>query len=413
MEFYFPDSQDQVDPGFDFDAEQRSALRVRQRDDRYAHEMLDHPPYDGLLISKSVVDGVRGAGTKYSAANRMRLYREGAKQFFRLNRNSGRDLKIMGDCGAFTYAGEHEPVYTVEEVLDFYQNCGLDIGISMDHLIFGYDAGLDHKSLQDVPGDWQRRQNLTNSLAGHFLRLHTTRRCSFEPVAVAHGWSPLSYAAAARKLQSIGYRHLALGGMVKLKTADIHETLKKVATVLEPGTRLHLLGVARLSHINDFAALKVTSFDSTSPFRQAFLSDKGNYHTLDDRYTAIRVPQVDGNHKLRKRVEAGEIDQTAARRLERLCLDMLRGYDRGRESAQSALEAVTSYAGLLGGEDRSADYLRTLQAEPWKHCRCRICNEIGVDVVIFRGAERNRRRGFHNLDVFADQVRGKLAAAAG
>ena len=44
MRFYFPDSQDQIDPSFDFETEERSPFRIRQRDDRYAHEVLSPPP---------------------------------------------------------------------------------------------------------------------------------------------------------------------------------------------------------------------------------------------------------------------------------------------------------------------------------------------------------------------------------
>ena len=40
MKFFFPDSQDQIDPGFDFITEEKGAFRVRQRDDLYAHEAL-------------------------------------------------------------------------------------------------------------------------------------------------------------------------------------------------------------------------------------------------------------------------------------------------------------------------------------------------------------------------------------
>ena len=38
MKFFFPDSQDQVDPSFNFETEERSELRLRHRDDHYAHE---------------------------------------------------------------------------------------------------------------------------------------------------------------------------------------------------------------------------------------------------------------------------------------------------------------------------------------------------------------------------------------
>ena len=34
MKFFFADSQDMVDPSFDFETEKRSEWRVRQRDDQ-------------------------------------------------------------------------------------------------------------------------------------------------------------------------------------------------------------------------------------------------------------------------------------------------------------------------------------------------------------------------------------------
>ena len=67
MKFFFPDSQDQIDPSFDFITEERSALRVRQRDDLYAHEALDGHVIDGLLVSKAIVDGTAGSAGKYTA----------------------------------------------------------------------------------------------------------------------------------------------------------------------------------------------------------------------------------------------------------------------------------------------------------------------------------------------------------
>ena len=57
VRFFFPDSQDLVDPSFDFETEQRSEHRVRHRDDLYAHEFFAEPPLDGLLVSKAIIDG--------------------------------------------------------------------------------------------------------------------------------------------------------------------------------------------------------------------------------------------------------------------------------------------------------------------------------------------------------------------
>jgi hypothetical protein len=49
-----------------------------------------------------------------------------------------------------------------------------------------------------------------------------------------------------------------------------------------------------------------------------------------------------------------------------------------------------------------------LETQPWKACQCEICKEIGIHVVLFRGAERNRRRGFHNLYVFFQRLQQRV-----
>src|SRR4051812_2234444 len=108
MDFYFPDSQDQVDPFFNFQDDEHLPFHVRQRDDLYAHEVHDVPPYDGILISKTMGDGSAGAGG-YPAAQRHRLYRLGLREFFRLPDG----MKVIGDCGGFSYVAEHSPPVTV------------------------------------------------------------------------------------------------------------------------------------------------------------------------------------------------------------------------------------------------------------------------------------------------------------
>src|SRR5262245_20938568 len=125
MDFFFPDSQDQINPDYDFDREAWSPDRVRQRDDLYAHEVISPAPYSGVLLSKALIDGPG----KYSFAQRHRLYRLGVRAFFRLDDEEPPRLATMGDCGAFNYVREEEPPYSVEEVHDFYAECGFDFGI--------------------------------------------------------------------------------------------------------------------------------------------------------------------------------------------------------------------------------------------------------------------------------------------
>lgn len=405
MRFYFPDSQDQIDPSFDFDTEERSSFRIRQRDDRYAHEVLSPAPYSGMLVSKAMVDGVEGGAGRYSAQQRQRLYRVGVREFFRLN---GKPIDTMGDCGAFTYVREEIPPYSVDDVIDFYEDCGFDAGISLDHVILGFDleAGIEDDS---VDPRWKRRRDLTIELAGEFLSRHRERNCSFEPVGVAQGWSPRSYAASVASLQDLGYTRIAVGGLVAQKTGEILEVLGEISEVRAPEIRLHLLGVTRCERIPEFGRHGVRSFDSTSPFRQAFKDDRDNYYALDRTWVALRVPQVEGNAKLQRRIRAGEIDQTLARRLERAALGQLAAFDRRESDVDSVVAVLREYESLYDEKrDRSDAYRAVLDAQPWRDCDCEVCSQAGIHVMIFRGTERNKRRGFHNLYVFAKRLEREL-----
>lgn len=300
------------------------------------------------------------------------------------------------------------PPVTPDQVIDFYEECRLDLGVSIDHIILAYQPDLD-----DVPEEWKERQRVTLDLAAEFLARHTKRRCRFDPVGAAQGWSPKSYAHCVQELQKIGYRRIGLGGMVPLKSNEILEALRGVAEVRRPATEFHLFGVTRCEHIASFKSFGVTSFDSTSPLRQAFKDDKDNYYAPERTYAAVRVPQVEGNPRLQKRIVAGEVRQAEARRLERACLQALTDYDRTGDGLEGTLRLLREYELLYDGKkDYSAQYRATLGDRPWKACPCEICRRIGVHFVLFRGAERNRRRGFHNLFVTYRRLREELEPCA-
>lgn len=375
-------------------------MRVRQRDDMYAHEALDGHVIDGLLVSKAIVDGTVGGAGKYTAAQRNRLYRVGVRNFFRLDRASGSSVQTMGDCGAFSYIREDMPPVTPDQVIDFYAECGFDLGISVDHVIFGFDPAADTNPHHPQAEQWRSRQQITLDLADDFLARCKARKIRFEPLGVAQGWSPASYAAAVRSLQKIGYARIALGGMVPLKTGEILACLREISAARAPYTQFHLLGVTRRSNISEFTSYGVTSFDSTSAFRQAFKDDRDNYHTADRTYTAIRVPQVDGLPWLKKQILAGNVDQSIAIERERACLRALQEYDAGEVSARQVIDALRRYGEIIGLKGYEGAYLDVLDDAPWRSCLCSICTKAGINVILFRGSERNKRRGFHNLYVF-------------
>lgn len=412
MKYFLPDSQDLVDPTFDFHSESRSRSRIRHRDDLYAHEIFATRPFDGILVSKGIVDGVNNAG-RYTLSQRERLLRAGARDFLRATFADGTRIPVMGDCGAFTYAEEKVPPYSVDELIAFYSDCGFDYGLSLDHVIVDFDPSLDRK--RRVPAELTRRQQLTEQLAADFWRRCAKRSVGFQPIGVAQGWSPDSYARSVATLQRIGYRYVAIGGLVPLKTAEIILALERISSVRESRTKLHLLGVTRLEQWKRFAGFGVVSFDSTSPLRQAFKDDRDNYYTLDRTYVAIRIPQIDGNPSLQRRISAGRVSQSKAMMLERAAMTAISERARGRCSIDRVLSAILEYEHLFQEgrrqRDRAADYRETLEAEPWRHCECEICRELGHHVILFRGAERNRRRGFHNVWTFFRRLQRDIASA--
>jgi hypothetical protein len=407
MKFFFPDSQDLVDPSFDFDAETRGIRRLRQRDDCYPHEIFRNPPYDGILISKAIVE------ERYTFAQRQRLFRNGVRDFLRLGEGIKTRIEILGDCGAFSYKDQETPPFTVEDVVAFYEQCDFDYGISVDHVILDYN--LKYDSGIEPPKKLIERQALTLDYAADFLTKAKKGKCRFLPLGVAQGWSPNSYAHSVSKLQHMGYSYIAVGGLVPMKTPDVLATLEAINEVRRPRTGLHLLGITRCDNIAAFQKYGAVSFDSTSPLVQAFKSDTHNYHTESNTYIALRIPQIEGNAKLKANILAGKVNQEDARRLERDCLRLLKDFDAGRANPKTVLESLLTYEELHDGKiSRRIAYERVLEDRPWKDCRCEICKALGIHVILFRGAERNRRRGFHNLHIFHKKLhtyRGELCAS--
>lgn len=146
-----------------------------------------------------------------------------------------------------------------------------------------------------------------------------------------------------------------------------------------------------------------------APLRKAFKDDVDNYFTMDRTYVAVRVPQVEANAKLLKAIIAGKVNQREARRLEQRCLAYLNAYDVDKCPLDTVLDVLADYERLYSGDVvRTAAYKEVLEERPWKSCPCDICKQIGIHVILFRGAERNRRRGFHNVFIFYHRLHREL-----
>jgi hypothetical protein len=118
------------------------------------------------------------------------------------------------------------------------------------------------------------------------------------------------------------------------------------------------------------------------------------------------VPQAQGNANVGARIRVGAIEASAAREAERLCLRRLAEYAAHEVGREQVLAALRAYEALCGAARSRIDaYRRTLEERPWERCTCAICRALGHHVIVFRGAERNRRRGFHNVGVFYRRLR--------
>lgn len=396
MKFYLPNFEDLVDPEYDFINAEYSPKRKKDgrfNHDQYAHEFFKDPIFDGMLVSKTVVKPaiekrIRASGNVHT--------------FFRLDK----DVPVMGDCGAFSYRDAEIPPYTVEEILKYYETLGFTYGVALDHLIF--------PTMPDA--ERTRRLKITLDNAQEFLDQRTALNYRVIPVGIAQGWDAASRRDAIQRLLDMGYDHLAIGGMARSSNQDIRETLQVIYPVLQEKDQvkmLHLFGVARLSLVPDLMHYGVTSADSSSPIRRAFLgTGEDNYWSQGgQKYAAIRVPEVKEGATKKRGVDSTEevqqkngVSLESMHQLEQKTLMSLRAFDKGEADLEETLATVLKYDKLHGDKrDHEKAYRRTLSDRPWQKCSCPICEKWGIEVIIFRGNNRNRRRGFHNTRVFYQQ----------
>lgn len=382
IRYYIPDWDDLVDPDYDFATDTHSGGRGEWGNQVYAHQLLPVPAYDGLLVSRVVADKGR--------AKQRRLAELGSiHRYLRVPA----EVPVMGDCGAFGYLKDPEPPYSTDDILKYYTRLGFDAGVSVDHLILG-EEDRDH------------RYELTLHNAEVFLREHEARGLPWTAIGAVQGWDPDSYAAAARRVADMGYPWLALGGLVRTRTPAVLRTLEAVHAALPRPVPIHLFGLARVEAMPAFARLGVRSVDSASPLRQAWMRTRTSYLLDDTAYAALRIPQTP-DHWVAKRLRAHPgLTAEHLRGLEAEALRSVRAWAARTGSLDDALAALMAYDpyATTARIDLTELYRRTLAERPWERCGCAVCEAAGVEVVIFRGNNRNRRRGFHNTQVFRRQL---------
>lgn len=398
--YFLPDWDDFLDVKYNFQNDSFSSLdRATRTEEHSIALMRPHRMCDGVLVSLAQHLGSKGLLKRIGHTDNASLAPSSVRAHFKLQD----DQWAFGDCGAFSYVNEDLPTISIEQAISLYSLYDFDYGASVDHIPVDEieQNGRKHTLTE---AEKKSRVRLTRRNAERFFARHREEGADFIPVGVVQGLDAKDYARQIGDYLDIGYTHLALGGLVPRSDGEVKEIVRKVneqTKFLRRPPWIHLLGIYRPSLQEDFRRFGINSFDSATYFRKAWLRSDQNYLACDGKwYAAIRVPPTrDGRTMLR--LKASGVSERRIKNLEQKALAALRNYDQGIISVSQCLKVLMAYDSLLTrAADEQTDlreaYRETLEAKPWQSCKCSMCSSIGIDVLIFRGFNRNKRRGAHN-----------------
>lgn len=400
IDYYLPDWEDRLDPDYNFQKDEYSPSHTKNpySNDVYAHNILDPAPYDGILYSL----GKFLTKMKLDTDTPKLKGFDDIKEYLKIDGKT----KVMGDCGAFSYKNYEsppQPFFDVKNVAKIYDALNFDFGVSVDHVVVNtitYQNNGNTQKIQLSNEDKMKRIKITIENAREFLRVHENEKYEFTPIGVAQGYNIETYESSIKALIDLGYEYVALGSLIQYDTPFIVELLERVED-LTHDVDLHLFGISRPEGLDKFKKLGVTSFDSASYFRKAFLDAKKNYLSSSGVwYSAIRVPYSSNKNLVQNGKDCGFTISDLERMESRALRDLFR-YEKGAITIDEVLKSVIKYDKVLirkkgDIEQLEEKYRLVLEDKPWKYCKCNICRNIGINVVIFRGTNRNKRRGFHN-----------------
>jgi len=422
LKYFLPDWEDRLDPNFNFITDEFSEGHKKDLYDNgvYAHNLFKEVPYEGILFSLAVFQNkisLNNNDNDNDNDNDKEIYKirnhTDIKNYLKISKNS--NLEVMGDCGAFGYVNEKEPpkFYSVENISKLYHKLNFDYGVAPDHLV------VDNITINDENGKKKRvpltqkdkdsRIALTLENAEKFLKLHNKKGYNYIPMGTAQGYDLKTYRSSVKSLIDMGYTYIALGALINYKTDFIIEILKEIQPLLNENDdknnndiKLHLFGIARVGAFKKFYDLGVSSMDSASYFRKAWLKSSKNYITDENiGYPAIRIPQSTNKNMIKKVIDKSKYPIEKIKKMEQKSLDALLKYEKGELPLNETIDIIMEYDNIFVRSSKDNNlkekYYRLLKDKPWEKCQCPICKKLGIQVVIFRGTNRNKRRGFHNI----------------
>ena len=406
--YFLPDWDDFLDIKYDFKADKFSNPNRRLRQEAHSISLMRPKRLcDGVLVSLAQHMGSKGLLKRFEATSTESLAPRSVRKHFKLLP----DQIAFGDCGAFSYVNEERPTITVEQAVALYDLYEFDFGCSVDHIPVPEINTSEGKRSLSIK-ERKARIQLTRDNAEIFIRIHKEIKANFTPVGVIQGITPEDYSTQIHDYVEMGYEFVALGGLVPRTDAEIATIIKDVFNRLKNmprPPRIHLLGIFRPKLQPLFRQLGIHSFDSATYFRKSWLRSNQNYLGTNGKwYAAIRVPPSHDRRTMKRLMSSGHSQEEILKK-ESNALEVLRAYDSGKIDLDSCLKAIWDYDSLLNRAElispRLFDaYRQTLLNRPWQYCDCPMCKELGIDIVIFRGLNRNKRRGAHNTLMLYQQL---------
>ena len=390
MRFFIPEWDDRVDPGYDFHSDVHSLSHKANpvKNGAYMWDIfgIENLPFDGVLVSIATLEQSK---TKYHS-----LLESGIHNFLHLPKS----VEILADCGAFSYIDKQIPPYKTSDVLKLYRDGGFDYGVSIDHLVVPMYKEQNQERI---------RITYENGVDA-FQQWRKKYKSDFQLIVAVQGAEIKDYVDMFEKFYLRGIRHFAFGSLVRAPTFFIIKLISALIENIKATNKhpefIHFFGVARCALFPKFKELEEltgiqVSFDSASYLRKAWLTSANTQFNYIDQawegYSAIRIPPKISRSK-EENFDHVEYEEVSHR-----CLEALRNFDDDKISLDDALHELEIFIEKKADDPKLLTYYkRTLASKPWKSCPCPICKSIGVDVMIFRGNNRNRRRGFHNIYTF-------------
>ncbi len=423
MRYYIPEWDDRIDTEYDFLADNHSERHnTDPKSDSYMWQIFDDQkiPFDGLLISLEAIDGNNGKAKEILARGGLRKYLGLPEQ-----------LKILADCGAWGYLKDPKPPYDPVKVLGQYERLGVQEAVTVDHLV------LPNR-------DPEKRMEITqeNGIKG-FDAWKAGYRSKFDLLVSVQGLEVSDYVKMFEFYSSQGVTRFAFGGLARKPSPFIHDLISRIVGKTGPEVRtperVHFFGLGRPELFPRFSELErkgiSVSFDTSSWLRRAWLN--GHYYAVENgklnTYTSVRVELVDSERSSfrGKRKLGSTTDLARLQQLEGHCLEKIRGLAENKSTPDEVIKNLASFhrkiiegriefflekkrtQGAIEEKRKELEeterqlarlYPKTLVSRPWQRCECRICKRLGVEVIMLRGNNRNRARGFHNVYTMYHEV---------